>query len=237
MHRSGTSLVARLFFEFGACMGDPDTFYRSDKWNPDGYFEHTDIQSINMSLIHGPYWKFAYFMLPSTKKIISRAVPFKDEIQHVSEKYREAVIKETRFCLTLPAWQQYSTHINKVLFCFRDPFSVARSVKRRNRIPIKRGFALWYTHNQRLLENVGDLPLWFVDYDRLVNSDSYLNEVRAATRFFNLEIDDERLLEVCNDIIKENISSGKEEEIVYPDKVIRLWNELKERHARQFEGY
>ncbi len=54
MHRSGTSLVARLFFEGGANMGNPLEFYRSDKWNTDGYFEQPDIHSINMPLINGP---------------------------------------------------------------------------------------------------------------------------------------------------------------------------------------
>ena len=68
MHRSGTSLVARLFYEFGADMGTPEYFYRPDKWNPEGYFEQPDIHAINMPLINGPWWKLAYFWLPSTKR-------------------------------------------------------------------------------------------------------------------------------------------------------------------------
>ena len=209
-------------------------FYRSDKWNPDGYFEHLDIQSINMALIHGPYWKFAYFFLPSTKKIISRAVPLKDEIQQVSEKYRDALIKETRFCLTLPAWQKYSSHINKILVCIREPYRVALSVKKRNKMPISKGLSLWYLHNQRLLENAGDIPLWFVNYGRLIDPDSYLEEIRAAIQFFNIEVDDEKLIDLGNNIIKKNISSGKGSDIVYPEKIAKLWAQLQERHARQF---
>ena len=62
MHRSGTSLVARLAFELGADFGDPETFYRPDRWNPDGYFEQIDIHAINMPLINGPLWKFSLFL-------------------------------------------------------------------------------------------------------------------------------------------------------------------------------
>ena len=36
MHRSGTSLVAQIAHRAGAEMGDPETFYRPDRWNPDG---------------------------------------------------------------------------------------------------------------------------------------------------------------------------------------------------------
>ena len=43
MHRSGTSLVAQMFAEAGADLGNVDSFYRADKWNQDGYFEiHND---------------------------------------------------------------------------------------------------------------------------------------------------------------------------------------------------
>ena len=38
MHRSGTSLVAQIFFEVGMDFGDPENFYPADRWNPDGYF-------------------------------------------------------------------------------------------------------------------------------------------------------------------------------------------------------
>jgi len=61
MHRSGTSLVARLFFEAGADLGDPTTFYRPDRWNPDGYYEQPEIHGLNMKLTEGWLWKFVFF--------------------------------------------------------------------------------------------------------------------------------------------------------------------------------
>ena len=60
MHRSGTSLVARIFHLMGANLGDEDTFYQPDMWNPEGYFEQPDIHSINMPLVNGIFWKFSY---------------------------------------------------------------------------------------------------------------------------------------------------------------------------------
>ena len=63
MHRSGTSLVAKIFYEVGADLGPKETLYPGDRWNPDGYYEQPAIHSINMALIHGPFWKFSYFFL------------------------------------------------------------------------------------------------------------------------------------------------------------------------------
>ena len=96
MHRSGTSLVARLFFEAGADLGDPATFYPPDRWNPGGYFEQPAIHAINMPLINGPFWKFAYFRLPSTRTILRRARRKSDAIAAAALAYRGRVVKETR---------------------------------------------------------------------------------------------------------------------------------------------
>ncbi len=133
MHRSGTSLMARLAMEAGGDLGDPNTFYSGDKWNPDGYFEQVDIHKVNMPLINGPWGKFAYFKLPSTETILSRSEKLASLIAEYGKKYEGKVIKETRFCLTLPAWQKHGANIEKVLVCLRHPSEVAGSIKKGTR--------------------------------------------------------------------------------------------------------
>ncbi|MCK5221967.1 MAG: hypothetical protein KAR14_10335, partial [Candidatus Aminicenantes bacterium] len=96
MHRSGTSITARLFYEAGADMGDPDKFYPGDKWNPDGYFEQPKFHSVNMPLINGPWGKLSYFRLPSEKTIIRRARKFSKIIPEIAKEYKGKVVKETR---------------------------------------------------------------------------------------------------------------------------------------------
>ena len=105
MHRSGTSLVARLFHESGADLGDVRTFYPPDKWNPDGYYEQLDVHDINIPLINGALGKLSYFCLPSSKTILRRARPsaMDCKIRNAIAQYQNRFVKETRFCLTLPA--------------------------------------------------------------------------------------------------------------------------------------
>ena len=175
MHRSGTSMMARLCFEAGGDLGDPNTFYRADKWNVDGYYEQPEIHQINMPLVNGPWGKLSYFRLPSTATILKRSDAKADEIRSVSAKYQGKIVKETRYCLTLPGWLKHGANIENILVCLRSPIQVAKSIQKRNKTLLRHGLELWYIHNQRLLENLDNIPVWFVSYMHLLNEKMPLN--------------------------------------------------------------
>jgi len=235
MHRSGTSLVARLFYESGADMGNPNTFYRPDKWNPDGYFEQPDIHAINMPLINGYFWKLAYFWLPSTKTILKRATYRTEQIYQIATKYKGKIVKETRFCLTLPAWIQSGAQIDKILICLRDPIQVAKSLQKRNKITLKHAYYLWLVHNQRLLENAANIPLWFVYYRNLLDKNRIMAEITPALQFFDLDMPKEKLEQLTTSIVKPQMNHNIDNQIDYPDYIESMWYELLGQHARQFK--
>lgn len=233
MHRSGTSLVARLFHEAGADMGDPETFYRPDQWNPDGYFEQPDIHAINMPLINGPWGKLAYFRPPSTATIMRRAARRTEQIRATAAKYQDKVVKETRFCLTLPAWTAAGARVTGILVCLRDPIQVARSLQKRNRISIARGLELWRLHNARLLEHATDIPLWFVYYRDILDPQHSAGEVTAAFRFFQSSLPPDEIERIRRLVVKPGMNHHATTTYPYPAPVAKLWEELLPRHAAQ----
>jgi hypothetical protein len=236
MHRSGTSLVARLFYEAGATMGNPDTFYHSDKWNPDGYFEQPDIHSINMPLINGHLWKFAYFWLPSTQTILKRARSHREAIQLMAQKYDDAILKETRFSLTLPAWLEYNTKVDRVLVCLREPIQVASSIQKRNYSPLRHGLWLWRIHNQRLLDNVPiDTPVWYLNYHNLLNKDTYVDELRRAFEFMGVDLPESRIKELLQSCVKPSMNHHTSATVTYPPNIDILWNQLKDKCQAQMQ--
>ena len=237
MHRSGTSLVARLFYEIGADMGDPNSLYRPDKWNPDGYFEQPDFHSVNMPLINGPWWKFAYFKLPSNKTIMKRASKHEERIRLLGAKYKESVVKETRFCLTLPAWLKYGVNINKIMICLRDPIQVAMSIQKRNKTTIRHSLNLWHIHNVRLLEYAEGIPQWFVYYGNLLDDRCCIQEVDGALAFFGYRLSDDELEILRSKFIKRSMNHNPEKIFDYPPEIDTLWNELLNRHDAQFSNY
>ena len=236
MHRSGTSLVARLAYEAGAPMGKLEEFYRPDKWNPEGYYEFPEIHAINMPLINGPWRKLAYFHLPSTRTLLRRASRRESEIRRAVGLYQGMVLKETRFCLTLPAWQEYGASIDAVIFCLRDPIQVACSLRRRNKIPLSLGMKLWVLHNQRLLENCDAVPITFVYYNDLLDQRACTGEIRRMFAALRLEVGDEAIESFQSKVVKPGMNHHPRIEYPYPEAVRRLWDALRQRHAAQLRS-
>lgn len=233
MHRSGTSLVARFFFEAGADLGDSRTFYRPDRWNPDGYFEQPEIHAINMPLINGPWGKFSYLCLPSTKTVLRRGERLRDQMTETGAKYQHKVVKETRFCLTLPAWRQLGTDIEGVIICLRHPTEVARSLQRRNRITHSISYRLWRIHLERLLEHTQDVPTRFVLYENVLDDQLVVQELRAAIQSVGVSCDPQGIRRLHGDLVRARPASAVRNRPSLPPAASKLWNQLLEKHASQ----
>lgn len=238
MHRSGTSLVARIAYEAGADMGDPSTFYRPDRWNPDGYFEQPEIHAINIPLVNGPLWKFSYFFLPSENTIRRRARDrsLAEMIREADSRYRNKLVKENRFCLTLPAWLDQGTEIEQILLVLRNPNEVALSLRRRQRVPLRKGRTLWETHNRRLLDTAGrhQIPMHITRYDRFLDPETRHEESASALAFLGIDLAEDRIddliIRVADTGMRHHTGEG---EHMKPESVRELWEDLVQRHASQ----
>lgn len=237
MHRSGTSLVARLSFAAGADMGDPRTFYEPDRWNPDGYFEQKDIHAVNMPLINGSLGKLSYFFLPSEETIHRRGRVRAGQIRLTGAKYRGKVVKENRFCLTLGAWLEQGTQVERILVVLREPAAVARSLQRRNHITRKKAYSLWLVHYQRLLETARrhGIPFGFVRYESLLDPALQSSEAASALDFLGLTLSSQELTALVDSAVKPNLNhhSGPTHSAHYPAQVRALWEDLVAAHRRQ----
>ena len=236
MHRSGTSLVTRTFHHLGANLGDESTFYRPDKWNPEGYFEQPDIHRINMPLVNGIFWKFSYFYLPSTSTILRRGRKMSDLIRKTYRKYDNVLVKETRFCLTMPAWLAAGAQFEKVIICLRHPYEIARSIQRRNHTLLSHGYYLFNEHNQRILKHVEQAgsQVWFVSYANLLNRERAAHEIGAALDFMELEYAPDVLNDFLDEAIREPLNKKGALKVQLPQRTEFLWQELVEKHKSQF---
>lgn len=190
MHRSGTSLVARLANVLGAPMGDEEGFHSPDRWNPDGYFEQRDILDVNTRLVNGPWGRAAYFHLPTDRTIRRRAAALETTIGDLVRKYADKVVKENRFCLTLGAWRDLGCEVERLLVVLRHPRSVARSLTRRNHIPDRLALSLWREHHLRLMRHSRDIPQTVLCYDALVQG--HEDEMKKLSWFLGCSLIDVR---------------------------------------------
>lgn len=157
-----------------------------------------------MPLINGRYGKLAYFRLPSNETIMKKATRMSGEIERTAENYRHKVVKETCFCLTLPAWREHGATVDRMVICLRHPADVVRSLQRRNRITSRIGYQLWRTHLERLLEHTRDIPTRLVRYENILDSQRVCDEIRGALGGAGVACDDDFILRLHANLVRAN---------------------------------
>lgn len=236
MHRSGTSLLMNLLQRAGADLGDPQGFYPSDRWNPDGYFEQQEILTANRELLHGPLGRLAFFFPPSEGTIRQRGRRMQARVRETGRRYTGKLVKDPRFLFTSPAWEDTGTTFSHVLVALREPGEVAASLNRRNRLPRFLAMKMMIEHYQRLLVFTGKRPTWWVRYDRLVTAGTSVAEFSAAAEFLGLTYREEAEAAWFKGIVRLRSHDHPEPEADYPQVVTELWAELCRRHRSQISS-
>lgn len=188
MHRSGTSFLSQALNALGADFGPSELLFPSDFWNQKGYFENQEVVDLNNRLIlgdkaHIEYWlaapehglarfrnslrsrKWKYLFPPNPEKVATRAAGHATGLEALHATYRGLYVKDPRFCLTLPAWTG-SGSAEGFVFSFRHPVSVAKSIRRREKLPLFLGYRQWLDHVRHFIAQAPqDVPIFFVDFD------------------------------------------------------------------------
>ncbi len=236
MHRSGTSLIAKLLYEAGVDMGTPETFFKSDKWNAEGYYEQTEVFELNKKILHGFWGKLNYFFLPSEETINNRSKKYVKNIHDIVDKYVNKTVKDPRFCMTLNVWKNQNIDIDKIIFCVREPIQTALSLRKRNKIFIKLGLHLWFEHNKRLLESTRNIPTWIVFYNNIINESTFLKEAKGMFTFLGYELSDQQLFNLQTKCVKPKLNNNPDTCDSYPKKINTLLELIKNKHANQIQS-
>lgn len=157
MHRSGTSMIARLLNLAGLDIGPDDQLYQAHAVdNPEGYWEN--IQFVDMSdellALAGGTWRepppFRLDSLPEDRRLsmLNRAAGLP-----LTLRLRDPWgWKDPRATLTLPFWQQAYPDL-KVVICLRNPLEVAHSMSKRqnDRMDRDQALRLWIVYHEAIL--------------------------------------------------------------------------------------
>ena len=173
MHRSGTSALARVLNLMGLYFGGENVGTGRSAENVKGFWERRDVRDLNDAILaaSGSDWD-------AVSELDLDAMPSESRAGYVSaaadvvlnlDAHRPWFVKEPRLCVLFPIWRQaletpFAIHIH------RNPLEVARSLHRRNGIPIPAGLALWEIYNVRALNATTGLPRRFVGYEDLLQT-------------------------------------------------------------------
>jgi hypothetical protein len=153
MHRSGTSMVARLLHTCGIFLGPEDELNRPSPDNPEGYFESRSFVTLNEDLLaqfggswdDPPSFPAGWELSPAIDPLLERAEKLIAQFRRQAWGW-----KDPRASLTLSFWRRLIPDL-KVVVCVRNPLEVSRSLFLRGDFNDPSQYQLWLTYYRQLL--------------------------------------------------------------------------------------
>jgi hypothetical protein len=180
MHRSGTSVTARLIECLGAV--NSEKTIGGDANNPKGYFEDVDINTFNDYSLFNKLGASWHNIAPVDWSNLSTSVRSKlalEALEIIRRNYSLenplSVLKEPRISILLPFWLSVIRHAGynpKIVCAVRDPASVARSLVKAHGITITQAGMLYVINWISILSCIQELPVAFVHFDDVFSNPS-----------------------------------------------------------------
>lgn len=225
MHRSGTSMVARMLYACGLYLGPPRELGAPANDNPEGFWENIGFRRLNDELLgrFGGSWD-APPLMPQGWETGEEIAALRDAAEEIAAQirsHRHWGWKDPRNSLTFSLWKRIIPNL-KAVICVRNPIEVSRSLVVRNRMSEAAAIQLWLIYNRHLLAVVPP-------EDRVVTHyDSYFHDPRAEIRRVlertGLRASDEAVIRACDTIstglrhhhidTETLIASGVEDEVI-----------------------
>lgn len=185
MHRSGTSVVARLLNLLGVYLGPEECLVRPGFDNLKGFWEHQQIIDLNDEILKkfGGHHLAAPILPDAWEKSLELDLLKSRARAIISRDFGSSDLwgwKDPRTCLTLPFWQQLLPKMHYII-CLRNPIDVAQSLEKRNGLSIEKAAALWLVHVQSALTSTSGQHRMLLFYEDIM--EDWQAESRSLVRF------------------------------------------------------
>lgn len=187
MHRSGTSMVARMLNLAGLYLGAAEEMMPASDESPDGYWENAGFVRLNSAILNrvGGGWDMppaagAAWDEPALD--VERAAA--SELLSRFTSHQAWGWKDPRTSITLPFWRRLVPDC-RIIVCVRNPLEVALSLKKRGDTSYQLSLSLWKAYNERLLAASEGMPRLVTEYRAYFESPA--EEIARLLEFAGLE--------------------------------------------------
>lgn len=153
VHRSGTSLCGSLLEKSGLWFAEDEMKMPAQPDNPEGFWERLDVTGLNDAILGSQSLTWFTLLAKFEQKQRSPLIQsFDDEIKAVSQRldrHDNWFLKDPRLSITWTLWKKHLAPTEH-LVVHRHPVSIAKSLQRRNNIPLNIGLIFWY-HQIRMI--------------------------------------------------------------------------------------
>jgi GT2 family glycosyltransferase len=238
MHRSGTSMVARLMRELGVDLGPDEELVPGNAFNADGYWENRRFVELNDTILErlGGGWDTPPPLTDGWEDSASLAPLYETATRFVVDLglTEPWAWKDPRASLTLPFWRRAIPDL-KVVVCVRNPFDVLLSLRRRGYTSPALGVRLWLEYNQRILATVSRNSRVITQYERYFEDPA--RELRALLRYLDLPLNEKRLPGAVS-AVKEELRHHRGDRVIdlrdvgFPERAVELYTQMVEEASR-----
>jgi hypothetical protein len=186
MHRSGTSLIARIVNLLGVSLGPESDIVQAAPDNPRGFWEHPRFRILNDELLArlGVSWD-TVATLPAGWQDDRSLDDLRDQARRAIEMFAGEAMwgwKDPRTCVTLPFWQPLTPPLRYII-CLRSVLDVARSLEHRDALPVQTGARLWVHYTAAAFQSTSGAPRVCVFYEDLLTDPG--GQAARLSRFIN----------------------------------------------------
>ncbi len=167
MHRSGTSMVARLLQQAGLNFGEEADLMPPAEENPEGFYEHLGFVRLNDEVLNAAGAGWDCPPPPDVDWGSGRFEHFRERARSLAAPLQSAPAwgwKDPRTSLALPFWRSALGPLRTVVVV-RNPLEVVTSLHRRNGFSIALGLTLWQIYAERILTGTSHDARLVTHYD------------------------------------------------------------------------
>jgi hypothetical protein len=213
MHRSGTSMIARLLQLCGLTLGPVEMLMGPSMSNLTGHFEHRGFLEINEALLRhlGGSWDNPAEPKPGWEENAALNAIVRDAQALVKNfaDHSHWGWKEPRTTILAPFWKRIIPDLRFVI-CIRNPLEVARSVAKRNGLSVGGSAFLWNMYTKAAIRDTADCPRVLSFYEDFFRSPK--EELNRVAKFCHLKVPAEWSVveqSISNELRNQSVSTSE----------------------------
>ena len=232
MHRSGTSLLARIFNMLGIQL--EDNVIVADQNNSTGYWESATLVDINeelLKLLNSSWFDTSELDATKLRQLAQGSIGQKARSFLHAElcDNTNTLLKDPRLNRLMPFWLEICQQLQvrpKIVLALRHPSAVVQSLQQRDQFPELYAQCLWLNNVLCMLKDCTGYSLEIINYHKLLSDwQTELSSVRDIYADF-LPESGEDTLKAISEFITPDLQHFQSSADVPDNPVARLANEL-----------